>query len=77
MWFHPHTEALFEAAKDAAAKSNLDTKIVAEVRGASYVGAKGSANDSSKGDSLGVWTDRRTFLPWDDVCSGHHKDLFL
>ena len=77
MWFHPHTEALFEAAKDAAAKSNLDTKIVAEVRGTSYVGAKGLADNSSKGDVLGAWTDRRTFLPWDDVCSGHDKDLFV
>ena len=77
MWFHPHAKALFEAAKDAAAKSNLDSKIVAQVRGNDYVGAKGSANENSKGDSLGVWTDRNTFLQWDDVCSGHHKDLFI
>jgi hypothetical protein len=77
MWFHPHAKALFEAAKDSAAKSNLDTRIVAEVRGTGYVGAKGSANDTSKGNALGVWTDRNTFLSWDDVCSGHHKDLFL
>jgi hypothetical protein len=77
MWFHPHAKALFEAAKESAAKLNPDTKIVAEARGTSYVGAKGLADRDGKADRLGVWTDRSKFLPWDDVCSGYDEDIFL
>jgi hypothetical protein len=77
MWFHGHAKALFEGAKDSAAKSDLDTKVVAEARATSYVGAKGSTDHKRKEHRLGVWTDRGGFLPWDEVCSGYHKYLFL
>lgn len=76
MWFYHHAEALLKAAKYEAAREKSDTKIVANVRGTSYVGAKGQADSNSKGEGIGVWTDGNTFLSWDDVCSVYHEELF-
>jgi hypothetical protein len=77
MWFYPHAEALLEAAKRAAAKPDSETRTIADVRGTAYVGAKGSVEDDNKTNGLGVWTDRNTYLPWDDLCSVYHNDLFM
>jgi hypothetical protein len=76
MWFYPHGNALLEAAQRRAVKLNSDTGVVAHARGVSYVGAKGSVDQKSKGQGLGVWTDRNSYLSWDDVCREYQEDLF-
>jgi hypothetical protein len=76
MWFYPHGKALLGAAKRTAIKLNSDTGVVTRARGVSYVGAKGSVNQKSNGQGLGVWTDRNSYLSWDDVCNEYQEDLF-
>lgn len=82
MWFHPHAEALLEAAKRAAveAAGRDGGRVVAEVGGVEYIGAEIHHGESAEEHSyagVGAWTDRGNWMGWDDLCVSFSGELFL
>jgi hypothetical protein len=77
MWFHPHAEALLNAAKREASERKKGAKVVAKVNGVSYTGAGMQLREGHSETGVGVWTGQGTFVSWDSMCSTYSEELFL